>query len=92
MNGTTLTGTVHNIGAADVRDVVVAVINAAGREVARQSLGPLSAPLKLEPKRRPFTLRLPDRPGQGWKLVLDLERSVPEIYEGNNEVALEARG
>jgi hypothetical protein len=89
VNGTTLTGTVHNIGAAGVPDAVAAVIDGTGRTIARQSLGRLPAPLDLNPQRRPFTLRLPGRPEKGWKLVLDPDRSVPEIYEGNNEVALE---
>jgi hypothetical protein len=88
--GNTLRGTVHNIGSADAADAVVAVVDAAGRTVARQSLGRLPAPVDLVPRRLPFILSLPRRSEKGWKLVLDPDRRVPEIYEGNNQVALDA--
>jgi hypothetical protein len=90
LEGTTLRGTLHNIGSADVPDAVVAVLDTAGRTVVRQSLGRLAAPLDLVPRRLPFTLALPRKPEKGWKLVLDPDHRVPEIYEGNNEVALDA--
>lgn len=86
--GAEVKGVVHNVGAADAPEAVVAVTDAGGRVLARESLGPLAAPLDLAPKRRPFTLRLPGPPGPGWKLAVDPERRVPEIYEGNNEVPL----
>lgn len=86
----TLTGMLHNIGSADVSNATIAVVNAAGDIVARKSLGKLSAPVDLIPKRIPFTIQLPDETRSGWKLVLDPERRIPEIYEGNNEVAIDA--
>ncbi|MBN1670066.1 MAG: carbohydrate-binding family 9-like protein [Kiritimatiellae bacterium] len=89
VTGDTLSGTVHNIGCADVADTVVAVVDAGGRVLARKALGPLPAPLDLQPKRKDFTLTLPARPREGWKLVLDPAKSIPEIYEGNNEVVLD---
>lgn len=88
LEGTTLRGTLHNIGGADVMDAIVAVLDGTGRTVTRQSLGKIAAPVDLVPKRLPFTLTLPRKPEKGWKLVLDPERRVAEIYEGNNEVAL----
>ena len=35
-------------------------------------------------------ITLPRKPEKGWKLVVDPDRRVAEIYEGNNAVALEA--
>lgn len=84
-----ITGTLHNIGSADVNDVVVGIVDAGGRVAARQSLGVLAAPTDLVPRRLPFTLRLPAKRAKGWRLVLDPDGRVPEIYEGNNEVTLD---
>ena len=81
-------GVIHNVGAADVDDAVVAVIDATGRVLHRQSLGTLVAPLDLIPKRKSFTISLPDSSPTGWQLVADPEEKVIEIYEGNNAVAL----
>jgi hypothetical protein len=90
LHGGILTGTVHNLGSAGVAEVVVAVLDANGRSVQRESLGALAAPLDLVPKRSGFTLPLRDPPAAGWRLVLDPDDNVPEIYEGNNEVGLTA--
>jgi hypothetical protein len=83
-----VSGTVHNLGSANVDDVVIAMVTEHGRVVARKSLGPLGAPVDLVPKRLPFTLRLPEPPAAGWRLVVDPNNKVPEICEGNNEVPL----
>ena len=88
VEGTTVTGTVHNLGSADVADAVVAVVGTAGKALVRMSVGALAAPLDLLPKRKPFELELPSAPREGWKLVLDPDNRVPEIYEGNNAVIL----
>ena len=89
IEGNTLTGTVHNIGSANAAEVTVAVVDARGQIIARKSLGKLAAPVDLFPKRMPFTLLLPGKARRGWRLVLDPDHRVPEIYEGNNEVALD---
>ncbi|UCF17737.1 MAG: hypothetical protein JSW59_09790, partial [Phycisphaerales bacterium] len=86
----TLSGVVHNIGSADVSDVVVAIVDAMEQEIVRKSLGRLGAPVDLVPRRIPFTLRLPDELKQGCKLVLDPGQEIPEIYEGNNVVELDS--
>lgn len=90
VTGRTVTGVAHNIGSADAAGAVVAVLDAAGAVIARQPLGRIGAPLDLVPKRAPFTLQLPHAAGKGWKVVLDPEGIVPEIYEGNNSVSLDA--
>ncbi|MBN1673250.1 MAG: hypothetical protein JXR37_19550 [Kiritimatiellae bacterium] len=90
IDGNTLKGTVHNIGSADVADAVVGIVDARNNMLTSQSLGSLAAPSDLMPKRKEFRIALPAAPGNGWRLVLDPANRVPEIYEGNNEVALQA--
>lgn len=85
----TLIGVVHNIGSADVCDAVVSVVDAAGRKVVSKSLGHLGAPVDLVPRRVAFTLQLPEELRKGCKLVLDPDQRIPEIYEGNNIVAID---
>ena len=70
--------------------MVVAVVDTDGQVVIRKSLGELAAPVDLTPKSVQFTIELPKKPEKGWKLVLDPDHRVPEIYEGNNEVELDA--
>jgi hypothetical protein len=81
-------GVVHNLGAVNVDEVVVAVVDASGKVLQRQSLGVLPPPLDLIPKRKSFTLPLPGGPRAGWRLIVDPDQRIPEIYEGNNVVAL----
>ncbi|MFQ6096227.1 MAG: sugar-binding protein [Armatimonadota bacterium] len=77
-----LTGVVHNIGAREAARFTVALLDAGGKTRARQSLGPHAAPLDLEPKRVNFR-RLP-RNLRGYRLVVDPQDEIPEIFEGNN--------
>ncbi|MCK4291906.1 MAG: hypothetical protein KAY65_01815 [Planctomycetes bacterium] len=88
----TLTATAHNLGSAEVPDVVAAVVDADGRTIVRKSLGKLAGPLDLVPKRLGFTLELPRKASKGWTLMLDPQRRVAEIYEGNNTVVLDTLG
>ncbi|MBN1673249.1 MAG: carbohydrate-binding family 9-like protein [Kiritimatiellae bacterium] len=90
IEGDTVSGTIHNIGSADVANAVVGIVDGAGRVLVRQALGPLPAPLDLHPKRKTFELALPAGVRTGWRLVLDPDNAVPEIYEGNNAVSLDA--
>jgi len=90
LEGAKLSGTVHNIGSADIKDAVIAVTDRKGRTLARKSLGRLEAPLDLVPRRKTFSLRLPGAVRKGWRLVLDPDNTVKEIYEGNNQVELDA--
>lgn len=85
-----ITGTVHNIGSAAAGEVVVAVLDGQGTLVLRESLGKLAAPVDLLPKRKPFSLQLPRAPAKGWRLALDPDNTIKEIYEGNNEVMLDS--
>jgi hypothetical protein len=51
---------------------------------AKQTLGPLAAPLDLQPKRLPFRFEAIGNNLEGWRVVVDPDNQVPEIYEGNN--------
>jgi len=90
INGSTLSGTVHNIGGADVPNVVVGVVDRSGKLLVRQTLGPLPAPRDLFPKRTSFQLELPPGPHADRQLVLDPDNAIAELYEGNNEVPLKS--
>jgi hypothetical protein len=58
-------GVVHNLGAANVDEVVVAIVDASGKVLQRQSLGVLPAPLDLIPKRKSPCLCPADRKPAG---------------------------
>ena len=89
VDGDALKATAHNLGSSPVANVEVAVLDANDKVVARKSLGRLDAPLDLVPRRKAFSLALPKGVRKGWRLVLDPSGRVPEIYEGNNTVALD---
>jgi hypothetical protein len=83
-----LTGVVHNIGAKEAANVTVALIDASGKARERRNLGLLPAPLDLEPKRAPFHFENIGKDLRGWKVVVDPENQVPEIFEENNVAVL----
>ncbi len=79
---------VHNIGGGDAAQVVVALIGAGGKEIKRQTLPALAAPLDLMPKMIEVSFDgLPDN-AKGWSIVVDPDHQVSEIYEGNNRLAI----
>jgi hypothetical protein len=88
IEGTTVRGTVHNIGSTAVEDVIIAVLDGKGAVMGKKSLGRLDAPLDLFPRTANFSIDLKRVPQKGWTLVLDPGRAIPEIYEGNNTVDL----
>ncbi|MBM4085779.1 MAG: hypothetical protein FJ272_13405 [Planctomycetes bacterium] len=79
-----VSGVVHNIGAKDAPAFTLALLDATGKVRATQKLGPLAAPLDLEPKRIPFRFAPIGPDLRGWKLVVDPDGEVPEIFEENN--------
>jgi hypothetical protein len=90
IEGDAVTGVAHNIGAA-AANCEVALIDPNGKVVARQALGEVAAPLDLTPQRKPFRLSGVRANTSGWKVALDVEGKIAEIYEGNNSVDLPAR-
>lgn len=86
VRGNAVEGIVHNIGAKDVESVEVALVDANGNVQSRQTLGRLPAPSDLSPVRLAFRLSGLLRGAKGWKVVVDPQNKVPEIFEGNNAV------
>jgi hypothetical protein len=86
--GAAVESVAHNIGAKDVAQVTVALVDANGKVVQTKDLGALEAPTDLVPKRVPF--RFDELPADaiGWSVVVDPDDKLPEIYEGNNVVKL----
>jgi hypothetical protein len=87
IEGDTVIGVAHNIGAAAAA-CEVALIDPQGKVMARQNLGEIAAPLDLTPQRREFRVKGLPADARGWKIALDVDGQVAEIYEGNNAIAL----
>lgn len=88
VQGGLLSGFVHNIGSASAPQFAVALESVGGQRIATLNLGPLPAPLDLEPKRIPFSFNIVGRETRPYKVILDPDRLVPEIYEENNEAVV----
>jgi hypothetical protein len=86
--GKTLRGVIHNIGGKDAPPFTVTLLDAQGKPQGTLKLGPLAAPADLEPKRLPFSFPLKGANVKGWQVIVDPANAVPEVYEGNNSVAL----
>jgi len=71
--------TVHNIGAKEARAIAVAALRD-GKEVARETIEAIEAPLDLLPRR--VEVSLAARPGD--RIVIDPDGTIPEISEENN--------
>ena len=87
-DGGRISAKVHNIGGGDAAQVVVALVDANGKEVKRQTLPALAAPLDLVPKMVDFTFDGVPETAAGWSIVIDPDQQVPEIYEGNNRLII----
>ncbi|MDP6502674.1 MAG: carbohydrate-binding family 9-like protein, partial [Planctomycetota bacterium] len=90
IQGGILKSVAHNIGGSDADNVAIAIVDEKGRTLLKQSIGRLRGPVDLIPSRKEVTLKLPGDRRRGWKLVLDPGNTIPEIFEGNNEIALDA--
>lgn len=88
LDGRTVRAVVHNIGGAEAPPFTVALLDAQGKQVAAQTLGPLAAPTDLEPKRLEFQFPPKAANVKGWRVVVDGANKLPEIYEDNNTVVL----
>ena len=90
IEGREVKGMVHNLGSAEAPDLQIAVADATGRVVVKKSLGKLEAPVDLLPRRKAFALQLPQGKKEGYRLLIDPDDRVSEIFEGNNSVRLDA--
>ncbi len=89
----TVHGVVHNIGVAAVDASQIVLIDPGGQTVATQSLTAIPGiGDDLEAVRVPFELAGLPADSTGWRVVIDLDDRIPEIYEGNNELTFDASG
>lgn len=86
-----VSGIVHNIGSKAARRVEVALVDQRGRTRARTMLGDIEAPLDLVPRRASFILKGLPANAEGWCVRVDPRDRIPEIYEGNNSLAIASR-
>lgn len=84
-DGTNINVKVHNIGAAEAKNIVVALRDKNGKVLASKVLSTLAAPLDLIPKTA--TVIVPAVAG-ATEVILDPESTLTEITEINNKVAL----
>jgi len=88
LDGSTVNGMLHNIGSKNVDTVIIAVLDNTGKVMLKQSVGPIEAPLDLVPRRKKFSILLPEKSTKNWRITVDPDNTIPEIYEGNNTVLL----
>lgn len=91
-DGMIVHGDIHNIGSKAADSFKIAVVNNSGIVVAEETVAGVEAPLDLVPKTVQFRIQVPGVPEKGWKLVVDPDNVIPEIYEGNNTAFLRALG
>ncbi len=87
VEGDTVSGHVHNLGAAPSPETVIALVNPGGKQVATAKVSALAAPTDLLPKTVPFQLKGLGQ-GAGWRVVADPDGRVAEIDEDNNAVVV----
>jgi hypothetical protein len=82
---------VHNLGNGEAPRFTVQVLGEQGRPAFEQTAGPLAAPVDCTPKVTELKWQVPQaRRGQPFTVVVDPEDAIPELYQGNNSVALPA--
>ncbi|MBN1294180.1 MAG: hypothetical protein JXB48_20260 [Candidatus Latescibacteria bacterium] len=82
-----VTGILHNIGSTNAEKIVAAIVDDKGDLITRKIIDSIEAPIDLVPRRLNFSIQLPGKSQDTWKLVIDPENAIPEIYEGNNTVS-----
>ncbi|MBM4031509.1 MAG: hypothetical protein FJ291_06940 [Planctomycetes bacterium] len=90
VEGQTVHAIAHNLGSRPVESFDAALLDAEGKVRARKALGPLDAPLDLVPRRLPFALDGLPAGAKGWRIVLDPDNRLPELFEGNNTAEVPA--
>jgi hypothetical protein len=79
-----VTVTVHNIGDGDAKNVTVTVLDKNENILAEKTIRKIKAPIDLIPKMESVAFNLTDK--KWYKIVIDRDKSIEEIYEGNNQV------
>ncbi len=84
-NSNSITGIVHNIGSATVTNIIITLYEVDHTAITNVTLGSLTAPTDLQPRRRAFSIPFEGNIRPFW-IKVDSDARIPEIYEGNNEV------
>jgi len=87
VKGQTLRLVIHNIGSKDAGEFEVSLLDARGKPQSLKKAAGIEAPLDLKPRRLELQFDLPAQT-TGWSLAIDPANRIPEIFEGNNRVAL----
>ncbi len=88
-NGRKVRVRVHSLGAVPSPATTVAFRNRAGEIIATTKLGPLPAPVDLQPKTKEVTLTLPvGADTTGGTVEIDPDRQLEEITRLNNAAKL----
>jgi len=77
---------VHNVGGGAAKDVAVRAATATGREIGRQTIPRLEAPLDLNP--RSVTLTFGETPAEDIIVSVDPAGAIAELNELNNSVVV----
>lgn len=89
ISGSSVDVTVHNIGGVDTDPMEIALVDAKGRAIATGTVPAIKAPVDLLPKTVKVSLPLPvGTAANGYKVVIDPQDKVEEIFEDNNSVNL----
>ena len=75
--------TVHNIGDGDAKNITVTVLDKNENVLAEKTIQKIKAPIDLVPKMESVTFNLTDN--KWHRIVIDRDKSIEEIYEGNNQ-------
>ncbi|HJZ80861.1 MAG TPA: hypothetical protein VKD91_10965, partial [Pyrinomonadaceae bacterium] len=87
IRGSTVSVTVHSLGAVDAPASKLSLLDADGKVVASVTVPPLKAPLDLMPKTATVTLNIPNGVRlTGGSVMLDPDGTMKEITRVNNSV------
>jgi hypothetical protein len=89
-DGHRLEVTLHNLGSAPARDIVVEVTDGAGTRFAQRKLPLLEAPTDLVPRRQALVFENLEAPGP-LRIEADPAERIPELNEENNAVRSDRR-
>ena len=85
---TSLSVTIHNIGAAPAEDIAIHLLAPNGEVRARAIVARLDPPADLQPQTAIVGITTEDPITPDWRLVIDPDNQIPEICETNNAIAV----
>ncbi|MDA0991076.1 MAG: hypothetical protein O3A51_10040, partial [Verrucomicrobia bacterium] len=84
IQGSTLSGLVHNIGSQPAKQVSISLATRDGKVIETQELGALASPDDLVPRTVPFAFRQLPADRSDLVVIGDIRNVIDEITEGNN--------